>query len=123
MLADKYDKDHLTSGVLANPERLLTNFWIEQQVSTQLEMPIKLTQDRSYDGAVRLKWEYCAAPTGENWTIEYRPAETGSAWRVLDSSMMVDTEASEASFDAEAVGVRHDGLSCKNHLYEPRLLL
>ena len=101
VLADKYDKDHLTSGVLANPERLLTNFWIEQQVSTQLEMPIKLTQDRSYDGAVRLKWEYCAAPTGENWTIEYRPAETGSAWRVLDSSMMVDTEASEASFDAE----------------------
>ena len=101
VLADKYDKDHLASGVLANPERLLTNFWLEKQVNTTLEMPIKLTQDRSYDGAVRLKWEYCAAPTGENWTIEYRPAETGSAWRVLDSSMMVDTEASEASFDAE----------------------
>ncbi len=99
LLSDQY-KDQLASGMLAAQGRLIANFWIEQQVSTKLEMPITLDQDRSYDGAVRLVWEYCIQPTGQNWTIEYSPAGE-NAWRVLDNSMMVDPDKSTASFDAE----------------------
>ena len=99
LLSDQY-KDQLASGMLAAQGRLIANFWIEQQVSTKLEMPITLDQDRSYDGAVRLVWEYCIQPTGQNWTIEYSPAGA-NAWRVLDNSMMVDPDKSTASFDAE----------------------
>ena len=99
ILSAKY-KDQLASGMLAAQGRLIANFWIEQQVNTKLEMPITLDQDRSYDGAVRLVWEYCIQPTGQNWTIEYSPAGA-NAWRVLDNSMMVDPDKSTASFDAE----------------------
>lgn len=99
ILSAKY-KDQLASGMLAAQGRLIANFWIEQQVNTKLEMPITLDQDRSYDGAVRLVWEYCIHPTGQNWTIEYSPAGA-NAWRVLDNSMMVDPDKSTASFDAE----------------------
>ncbi len=99
ILSDKY-KDQLASGMLAAQGRLIANFWIEAQVSTKLEMPITLKQDRTYDGAVRLVWEYCVQPSGQNWTIEYSPAGK-NAWRVLDNSMMVDPDKSTASFDAE----------------------
>ena len=99
ILADKY-KDQLTSGMLSAQGILIANFWLEKQVSTKLEMPIKLSQDRTYEGAVRLVWEYCVQPTGQNWTIEFSPAGE-DAWRTLDSSMMVDPDKSIASFDAD----------------------
>lgn len=120
ILSAKY-KDQLASGMLAAQGRLIANFWIEQQVNTKLEMPITLDQDRSYDGAVRLVWEYCIQPAGQNWTIEYSPAGA-NAWRVLDNSMMVDPDKSTASSDAEVLSVRHDGLPREDHLYGSRLL-
>ena len=97
VLESKY-KDKLTS--LPGETGYTPHLWREAQVSTKLEMPIKLDQDRSYDGAVRLVWEYCVQPSGQNWTIEYSPAGK-NAWRVLDNSMMVDPDKSTASFDAD----------------------
>ena len=99
MLVDKY-KSQLASGMLEAQGRLLSNFWVEREQSTALDIPIKLWQDRTYEGAVRLVWEYCIQPSGQNWTIEYSPAGK-NAWRVLDNSMMVDPNTSTASFDAD----------------------
>lgn len=74
--------------------------WKEAAQSTKLEMPIKLSQDRTYIDAVRLTWEYCVQPSGQNWTVEYSPVGE-NAWRVLDNSLNVDTEKSQAFFDTE----------------------
>ena len=98
-LEDTY-KDNLVSGVLNTPERFVDNFWIEKGVSTKLEMPIKLWQDRTVETAVHLVWEYCIQPTGQNWTIECSPAGKNT-WRVLDNSLQVDPNKSEVTFDAE----------------------
>jgi hypothetical protein len=70
----------------------------EKLVSTKLEMPIELKQDRTYDQAVRLVWDYCVEPSGQNWTIEYN---SGNGWFVLDDKMQVDPGRSRASFDAD----------------------
>ena len=70
----------------------------EKLVSTKLEMPIELKQDRTYDQAVRLVWDYCVEPSGQNWTIEYN---SGNGWFVLDDKMQVDSGRSRASFDAD----------------------
>ena len=79
----------------------------EKLVSTKLEMPIELKQDRTYDQAVRLVWDYCVEPSGQNWTIEYN---SGNGWFVLDDKMQVDPGRSRASFDA-------DGTVCDNIQY------
>ena len=100
VLKNKF-KDHLTDKFpgddigLKDAERL----WKEVKVSTKLEMPIRLAQDRTYLDAVHLVWEYCVQPSGQNWTIEYSPAGE-NAWRVLDNSLTVDPDKSTASFDA-----------------------
>ena len=100
VLKNKF-KDHLTDKFpgddigLKEAERL----WKEVKVSTKLEMPIRLAQDRTYLDAVHLVWEYCVQPSGQNWTIEYSPAGE-NAWRVLDNSLTVDPDKSTASFDA-----------------------
>ena len=92
-------KDNLASGMLADQSRLFHHFWLERQVDTRLEMPINLWQDRSYEGAVRLVWDYCVGPTGKNWEIKYCPAGE-TVWRTLDSSLAVDPNKSQAAFDA-----------------------
>ena len=99
MLVDKY-RTQLASGMLESQGNMLVNFWLEQTVSTELEMPIALRQDMTYKDAVRLMWDYCVEPSGQNWTIEYSPVGK-NAWRVLDNSLMVDPNASEALFDAD----------------------
>ena len=97
VLESKY-KDKLTS--LPGETSYTPHLWKEAQVSTKLEMPITLKQDRTYEGAVRLVWEYCVQPSGQNWTVEYSPAGE-NAWRVLDNSLTVDPDKSQASFDAD----------------------
>ena len=84
---------------LANIPSQSSQLWYDVASSTALEMPIKLSQDRTYADAVRLVWEYCVQPSGQNWTIEYSPAGENS-WRVLDNSLTVDPDKSQASFDA-----------------------
>ncbi len=91
-------KDKLTSLPCENSTHSTTDLWEEAVLDTHLEMPIRLTQDRTFVSAVRLVWEYCVQPSGQNWTIEYRP-EGVDSWRVLDASMSVDPDKSQASFD------------------------
>ena len=55
----------------------------------------------TYDQAVRLVWDYCVEPSGQNWTIEYN---SGNGWFVLDDKMQVDPGRSRASFDADGTG-------------------
>ncbi len=93
-------KDKLTELPQQLSQHNKMDLWEETTTSTKLEMPIELTQDRSYDKAVRLVWKYCVQPSGQNWTIEYSPAGE-NAWRVLDSSLNVDASKASASFDAD----------------------
>ena len=90
-------KDKLTS--LPGESSYTPHLWREANADTKLEMPIRLAQDRTYPDAVRLVWEYCVQPSGQNWTIEYSPAGE-NAWRVLDNSLNVDPDKALASFDA-----------------------
>ena len=76
------------------------DLWRERSVNTTLEMPIKLAQDRTFTTAVRLVWEYCIEPTGQNWTIEFSP-QGANAWRTLDNSLNVDPTLSKATFDTD----------------------
>ena len=95
-------KDHLTEAIPGeNPDYTgSARLWKETALSTKLDMPIRLAQDRTYLTAVHLVWEYCVQPSGQNWTIEYSPAGE-NAWRVLDNSLNVDPDKSVASFDAD----------------------
>ena len=94
LVVNKY-KDQLASMPSG-----MSGLWTEKVASTKLEQPIKLWQDRTYETAVRLKWEYCIQPSGQIWTIEYRPAGSTDSWRTLDNSLNVDPDQSEAFFDA-----------------------
>ena len=76
------------------------NLWSEGRVSSKLEMPIRLRQDRKVESSVHLVWDYCTQPTGSNWTIEYSPAGKNE-WRVMDSSLQVDPDKAQVSYDAE----------------------
>ena len=93
-----HDKLTELPGCARNPQSY--SLFMERNVSTMLEMPIKLWQDRTYDQKVRLVWEYCVQPTAQNWIIEYSPAGENT-WRVLDNSLTVDLNNTQAFFDAD----------------------
>ncbi len=99
MLVDKC-KNKLTELPQQVDTHTIHDLWEEATVSTKLYMPIVLSQDRTYDKAVRLVWKYCVQPSGQNWVIEHSPAGENK-WRVLDSSLNVDASKASASFDAE----------------------
>jgi len=71
---EKNFKDKLTSLPCEKAKHSTTDLWEEVMVDTHLEMPIHLVQDRTFESAVRLVWEYCVQPSGQNWTIGHRPS-------------------------------------------------
>ena len=75
-----------------------TDLWEEATVATTLKVPITLTQDKSYEDGVRLKWEYSVPVTGLTWHIDHRPANTNDTWRTLNETISVDPEKTEAEF-------------------------
>ena len=75
-----------------------TDLWEEDTVATTLKVPITLTQDKSYEDGVRLKWEYSVPVTGLTWHIDHRPANTNNTWRTLNETISIDPEKTEAEF-------------------------
>ena len=78
----------------------INDLWEESNASTLMEVPIRLTQDRSYEKAVRLIWEYNVQLSGLKWHIYWRPVGDTS-WKVLDETMPIDTKQSTTHFDAD----------------------
>ena len=75
-----------------------TDLWEEDTVATTLKVPIMLTQDKSYEDGVRLKWEYSVPVTGLTWHIDHRPANTNYTWLTLNETISIDPEKTEAEF-------------------------
>ncbi len=95
ILESKY-KDNLTKLPGYNRTHNNTDLWEEQSGSTKLNVPITLTQDKTYDKDVFLKWQYSIPLNGLAWTIEYK--KTGEkTWLSKTETIPVDPNQTEAS--------------------------
>ena len=73
-----------------------TDLWEEKTASTKLDVPITLSQDKTYDKDVFLKWQYSIPLQGLAWTIEYK--KTGEkTWLSKTETIPVDPNQTEAS--------------------------
>ena len=95
ILESKY-KDNLTKLPGYNRTHNNTDLWEEQSGSTKLDVPITLTQDKTYDKDVFLKWQYSIPLNGLAWTIEYK--KTGEkTWLSKTETIPLDPNETEAS--------------------------
>lgn len=98
-LEEKY-KENLVNLPGQSSSHSSSDLWDERTVSTLMEAPIKLSQDRSYEKAVRLVWEYNIQLKGLDWRIDYRPLGT-TAWKTLGETLPIDIKQSETHFDTD----------------------
>ena len=91
-------KDNLAQLPGYNRTHDNTDLWDEKTVSTKMEVPITLTQDKTYGKAVRLVWKYSIPASGLKWTIEYK-STNGGTWLTRSDSPSIDTNKTEASID------------------------
>ncbi len=95
ILESKY-KDNLTKLPGYNRAHNDTDLWEEKAGSTKLDVPITLTQDKTYDKDVFLKWQYSIPLQGLAWTIEYK--KTGEkTWLSKTETIPLDPNETEAS--------------------------
>ena len=91
-------KDNLAQLPGYNRTHDNTDLWDEKTVSTKMEVTIMLSQDKTYDKAVRLKWKYSIPSSGLKWTIEYKET-SGSTWLARSETPSIDPNQTEASID------------------------
>ena len=91
-------KDNLAQLPGYNRTHDNTDLWDEKTVSTKMEVPITLTQDKTYGKAVRLVWKYSIPASGLKWTIEYKNTN-GGTWLTRSDSPSIDPNKTEASID------------------------
>jgi len=91
-------KDNLAQLPGYNRTHDNTDLWDEKTVSTKMEVPITLTQDKTYGKAVRLVWKYSIPSSGLKWTIEYKET-SGSTWLARSETPSIDPNQTEASID------------------------
>ena len=72
------------------------DLWNTASISTKLEVPIRLTQDKTYDKDVFLKWKYSIPTSGLSWYIDYKDTN-GTTWLTKSDAMSVDPNQTEAS--------------------------
>ena len=97
ILESKY-KDNLAKLPGYNRTHNNTDLWEEKTVSTKMEVPIRLSQDKTHDKAVRLKWSYSIPLNGLTWAVEYK--QTGEkTWLSKTETIPVDPNQTEASAD------------------------
>ena len=99
ILEEKY-KDKLVTLPGQSDSHSTNDLWDERTVSTLMEVPIKLTQDRSFDSAVRLVWEYNIQLKGLDWRIDYRPSGT-ETWKAVGEQLPIDVKLTETHYDTE----------------------
>lgn len=79
------------------------DLWEESTVSTVMEVPIKLAQDRSDDSGIHLTWEYNVQKSGCEWRIDkHRLGQ--STWTPV-TTIPIDTKQSTASYLEEGGSV------------------
>ena len=97
ILESKY-KDNLAKLPGYNRTHNNTDLWEEKTVSTKMEVPIRLSQDKTHDKAVRLIWNYSIPLNGLTWAVEYK--QTGEkTWLSRTETIPVDPSQTEASTD------------------------
>ncbi|MBQ1773961.1 MAG: laminin G domain-containing protein [Prevotella sp.] len=102
LLADNY-QDRLTNLPGEGTTHTVYDLWEEAMVSTLMEVPIKLAQDRSDDTGIHLTWDYNVQTSGCEWRIDkHRLGET--TWTTL-TTLPVDTRQSTASYLEEGGSV------------------
>lgn len=99
LLEGKY-KDKLADLPGQSSTHSSNDLWEETLANTLLDVPIKLSQDRSYDKAVRLVWEYNVQLKGLDWSIYWRPLGS-EAWKAIGETLPIDTKNSVTHYDAE----------------------
>ena len=99
ILEEKY-KENLVNLPGQSSSHSSSDLWEELTVSTLMEVPIKLSQDRSYEKAVRLVWEYNIQLKGLDWRIDYRPSGT-TTWKAIGETLPIDTKQFETHFDTD----------------------
>ena len=72
------------------------DLWNTASISTKLEVPIRLTQDKTNDKDVLLKWSYSIPTSGLSWYIDYKDTN-GTTWLTKSDAMSVDPNQTEAS--------------------------
>ena len=93
-------KDRLADLPGQAPSHSSSDLWEEQTVSTLMEVPIRLSQDRTFERAVRLVWDYNIQLKDLAWRIERRTP--GSiVWKPVDDPIPVDASQSQEHFDVE----------------------
>ena len=69
----------------------------EATISTLLDVPIRLTQDRTFESGIKLSWEYSVQKNGCEWRIDKRRlGET--TWKTL-TTLPVEKKNSVATFE------------------------
>ena len=86
-----------------------TDLWEEGSVSTRMEIPVQLSQDRSDDSGIHLVWEYNVQTNGCDWRIDKHPLGE-STWTTV-TTIPVDTKQSTASY------VETGGSVCDRYVY------
>ena len=99
ILENKY-KENLADLPGQSSSHSSNDLWEEKTVSTLMEVPIKLSQDRTYEKAVRLVWEYNVQLKGLDWRINWRPQGT-TTWKAIGETLPIDTKQSIVHYDAE----------------------
>ena len=73
-----------------------TDLWEESSVSTKMEVPIKLSQDRTDDSGIHLEWEYNVKATGCDLRIDKHPLGTNT-WNTVNT-LAIDPNQTKAEF-------------------------
>lgn len=91
-------KDHLATLPGYSGSHTNYDLWEEREVSTKLEVNIRLQQDMAYTQKVRLRWQYSIPQTGLTWYIDYKPTN-GQTWQERTETIPVDANQTEATAD------------------------
>ena len=102
ILKEQYE-DKLVSLPGESARHTAYDLWEEQSVKTTMDVPIKLTQDRSDDTGTHLVWEYNVQAKGCEWRIDkHKLGET--TWNTV-TTLPVDIQQGTASYLEEGGSV------------------
>ncbi len=92
----------------------------ESVIATMLDVPIRLSQDRTYESGIKLTWEYSVQKSGCEWRIDKRRlGET--TWKTL-TTLPVDKSNSVATYEDN--GEEGESFSpCDFYVYRIRTMI
>ena len=119
ILEDTY-ADKLTQIPRRDGPHNSNDLYEESAIATMLDVPIRLSQDRTYESGIKLMWEYSVQKTGCEWRIDKRRlGET--TWKTL-TTLPVDKSNSVATYEDN--GEEGESFSpCDFYVYRIRTMI